>query len=171
MNTKRIFIFNLLIKFLPPSRFLKFKVNLLRWCGAKVGENVEIFTPSIQGCFNLIIGDNVFLGHDTLVFGAAGSTITIEDFAKIGSRAIVVTGSHEFTPDGLCIEGPGIFKDITIKSGAAISTGSIILPGKTVGKMSHVAAGSIVTHDVPPYTRVAGVPAKVIKFFEHEENK
>lgn len=169
MNSKKLYLFNLLIKFLPPSRCLKFKARILRWCGAKVGKNVEIFTPSIQGNFNLIIGDNVFLGHETLIFGAQGSTITIENYAKIGSRVILVTGSHTFSLDGPCIEGPGIFKDIRIESGAVVSTNSIVLPGKTVGEKAHVAAGSIVTKDVPPMVRVAGIPARVIKDFKVDQ--
>ena len=168
MNSKKLYLFNLLIKFLPPSRCLKFKAKVLRWCGAKVGKNVEIFTPSIQGNFNLVIGNNVFLGHDTLIFGAQGSTITIEDYAKVGSRVILVTGSHVFDVNGPCIEGEGLFKDVRIKSGAVISTSSIVLPGKTVGIKSHVAAGSIVTHDVPDMVRVAGSPARVIKDFRKE---
>lgn len=165
MNTKKLYVFNLLIKILPPSRCLKFKARMLRWCGAKVGSNVEIFSPSIQGCFNLEIGDNVFIGHDPLIFGAAGSTIRIEDNVKIGSRVVLVTGSHVFSTEGPCIEGPGTFQDVTIRSGAAISTGSTILPGKTVGRKAHVAAGSLVTHDVPDMVRVAGVPARIIKDF------
>lgn len=165
MNSRRLLIFNFLVKFLPPSRCLKFKSKMLRWCGAKVGNNVEIFTPSIQGNFNLEIGDNVFLGHECLIFGAAGSTIKIEDYAKIGSRVVVVTGTHTFSLDGPCIEGPGIYKDVLIKTGAVVSTGSTVLPGKTIGIKAHVAAGSIVTHDVPDMVRVAGIPAKVIKDF------
>ncbi|MBO4570514.1 MAG: acyltransferase [Bacteroidales bacterium] len=116
----------------------------------------------------LIFGDNVFVGHDTLIFGTAGSTINIGSNIIIGSRVIIVTGSHEFTPNGPCIEGPGVCADVTICSGAAISTGSIVLPGKTINNMAHVAAGSVVTHDVPAYTRVAGVPARVIKNFKEQ---
>lgn len=169
MNSKKLYVFNLLIKLLPPSRCLKFKATLLRWCGAKVGKNVEIFTPSIQGNFNLNIGNNVFLGHNTLIFGAQGSTITIEDYAKIGSRVVIVTGSHVFSLDGPCIEGEGTYKDVLIKSGGVVSTGSIVLPGKTVGLKAHVAAGSVVTHDVPDMVRVAGIPAKVIKNFKSSD--
>lgn len=94
-----------------------------------------------------------------------GSTITIEDYAKIGMRAVVVTGFHEITPEGNCIEGKGTSSEIRIGKGAAISTMSIILPGKTIGNMSHIAAGSVVTKNVAEYTRVAGVPAKVITKF------
>ena len=42
----------------------------------------------------------------------------------------------------------------------------MILPGKTIGEKSHVAAGSVVTHDVPDMVRVAGVPARIIKNFK-----
>ena len=168
MNTKKLFLFNLLVKLLPPSSCLSFKTKLLRWCGAKVGKNVEIFTPQIHGNINLEIGDNCHIGLNAMICGAQGSKISIEDYAKIGSRVIVVTGTHIFSLDGPCIEGPGTFKDITIKSGAVVSTGSIILPGKTIGEKAHVAAGSVVTHDVPAYHRVAGVPARVIKDFQDD---
>lgn len=171
MNTLKLYIFNTFSRILPPSRCNSFKVKLLRWAGAKVGNNVTIFSPKILGEFDLHIGDDVFIGHDPLIFGAAGSTIKIEDYAKIGSRVIIVTGSHEFTPEGPCIEGKGVFKNVTLKSGCAVSSGSIVLPGKTIGEMAHVAAGSIVTHDVPAYTRVAGVPARVIKNFKEDSTK
>lgn len=166
MNTKKLYFVNLMIRLLPPSRCSSWKCRMLRWAGAKIGNNVEIFSPRIMGNFNLVIGDNVFIGHDTFLFGPQGSTITIENYAKVGSKVTLVTGTHEFTPDGNCIEGKGIHKDVRICRGAVVSTGSIILPGKTVNEMAHVAAGSVVTHDVPTFTRVAGVPARVIKNFK-----
>lgn len=167
MNSKKLYFYQLLCKFLPLTRGNKLKRALLRWCGATVGKNVTIVSNAkFSGNLNLIIGDNVFIGHDALIFGPAGSTVTIGNNAKIGSRVIVVTGTHEFTPDGPCIEGKGVHFDVRINDGAVVSTGSIILPGKTVNRMSHVAAGSVVTHDVPEYTRVAGVPARVIKVFK-----
>lgn len=165
MNTKKLYIFNLLVKILPPSRCLRLKATLLRWCGAKVGENVEIFTPSIHGDFNLVIGDNVFIGHEALIFGASGSKITLEKFSKVASRAILVTGSHEFATKYDSIAGPGTYKDLIIKGGALVDTHAIVLPGKTIGYKAHVAAGSIVTHDVPDMVRVAGIPARIIKDF------
>ena len=139
---------------------------MLRWCGAKVGHNVEIMSSAkILGNMELVIGNNVFIGHEALIFGPKGSRITISDYAKVGSRVVVVTGYHQFTPDGNCIEGAGLHGDIMIEEGAALSTMSIINPGKTIGRMSHVMAGSIVTHNVPEYTRVAGAPAReVLKF-------
>ena len=167
LSTKRLAIVRLLFKFIPTSKCHGLKSSLLRWAGAVVGKNCEIMSSvKILGNFNLIIGKNVFIGHEAMIFGAHGSTITIEDYAKVGSRVILVTGTHRFSPDGNCIEKEGTFKDVTIKTGAVCSTHSIILPGKTINRMAHVAAGSVVTHDVPEFTRVAGSPAKVRCFKE-----
>ena len=168
MNTIKLYFFNLFVKLLPPSRCSKLKVALLRCAGAKIGNNVSLFTPKIFGNFDLEIGDNVWIGHETLLFGAAGARIIIGDNVKIGSRAILVTGSHDFSIKYDCIAGPGNYDNISIECGAGIDTQAMILPGKTIGEKSHVAAGSIVTHDVPAFTRVAGIPARVIKNFKEE---
>ena len=167
MKSKRLFVYSLICKFLPPSRCHQFKSRLLRWCGAKVGKNVEIMSSAkIYGGMELEIGDNVFIGHDALIFGTKDSKICIGDYAKVGSRSVLVTGYHRYTPDGPCIRGEGIHANIVIESGAVVSTMCMINPGKTVGKMAYVMAGSIVTHDVPEYSCVAGVPARVVKKFK-----
>ena len=164
MNTKKMFIVLFIFKFIPPMRGHNIKTRLLKWAGVQVGKNVEIASSAkILGCMNLIIGNNCYIGHDALIFGSRDSTITIEDYSKIGSRVVLVTGYHRFSTDGNCIEKEGLHKDVTIKTGAAISTASIILPGVTVGKMAHVAAGAVVTKDVCDYTRVGGVPAKFMR--------
>lgn len=166
MNTTRLYFFNLMVKLLPLSRCYGFKARMLRWCGAKVGKNVQMFSPKIMGDFELELGDNVWIGHEALIFGAAGSKITVETNAKIATRAIVVTGSHEYSIKYDNIAGPGRAEDIRICSGAMVGTATIILPGNTIGAKSHVAAGAVVTKDVPPMVRVAGVPARVIKDFK-----
>ncbi len=168
LNSTKLYLIRWIFKFIPDSRGHKLKSKLLRWAGAKVGKNVEIMSSAkIIGNFNLEIGDGVFIGHEALIFGPKGSHIIIEDYAKLGSRTIVVTGTHRFSPDGNCIEKEGIWQDVRICKGAVCSTHTIVLPGKTIGKMSHAAAGSVITHDVPEYTRVAGVPAKVIYDFRN----
>lgn len=165
MDPKKLYIFNLLVKFLPPSRFYGGKASLLRWCGAKVGKNVQMFSPKIMGDFELEIGDNVWIGHEALIFGAAGSKITIEKNAKVASRAILVTGYHDYSIKYDNIAGPGKCGDITIGDGALIDTQAIVVADKTIGKKAHVAAGAVVTKDVPDMVRVAGIPARVIKDF------
>lgn len=168
MDSTKLFFFNLIVKSLPSSRSFHFKASLLRWCGAKVGKNVQIFSPKILGNFDLIIGDNVWIGHEALLFGAAGSTIKIDDNAKVASQAVLVTGYHEYSIEYPNIAGPGKCDDIHIGKGSLVDTRAMILPGKSVGEKAHVAAGSVVTHDVPAFTRVAGIPARVIKNFKEE---
>lgn len=167
LNTKKLFIVQLLWKFIPDSNGMNLKASLLRWTGAKVGERVSIMSSAkIKGGMELIIGNDVFIGHEALIMGANKSRIQIDDYAKIGSRTVLVTGSHRFSPDGNCIEKEGTYANIHICSGAVCSTMTIVLPGKTIGKMAHCAAASVITHDVPEYTRVAGSPARVIKNFK-----
>lgn len=169
LSPAKLHLFNLYCKLMPPSRCQNTKVRLLRWAGAKVGKNVSLFSPRILGNFDLIIGDNVFLGHEAMIMGASGSKISLGDFCKVGSRAVIVTGSHKYSIDYPSIAGPGISEDVIIGKGASVETNSIVCPGKTVGEKAHVAAGAVVTHDVPAFTRVAGVPARVIKNFKDNE--
>lgn len=170
MDSKKLFIISWIFKFIPPTRGHNFKAKLLRWAGAKVGKNVEIVSSAkILGNMNLTIGDYCYIGHEALIFGPIGSNIILEDYSKIASRAIVVTGQHRYSSDGNCIAKEGTYKDIIIKKGAVVGTSVIIVPGVTVNEMAHCAAGCIVTKDVPAKCRVAGIPARVIKDFSLEE--
>lgn len=63
------------------------------------------------------------------------------------------------------------YAPINIKDGAHIGIGSIIMPGVTIGEGAVIGAGSVVTRDIPPCCVAAGVPAKVIKTFQHKENQ
>lgn len=164
VNTRRMYIISLLFRLIPPTRMYSFKTKCLRWANVTIGENVEyVSSAKIQGQMNLSIGDNCFIGHEALIFGAKDSNIIVKNYAKIGSRSIVVTGYHRYSPDGDCIAKEGMSKDVIIERGAVVSTNCIILPGVTVGEMAHVAAGSVVTKDVEPYMRVAGNPARPIR--------
>lgn len=171
MNTKKLYIISLIFKLLPISRCHKFKARLLRWCGAKVGKNVEIFsTARIIGDGELEIGNNVFIGCDAIISCNKGSKIILEDYTIVGMRSILVTGFHPITPNGPRIIGyEGTSSIIHIRKGSSCGTSSIILPGITVGEMAHVAAGSVVTKDVMPYMRVAGNPAKPIRNLKTNE--
>ena len=154
-----------IIKILPETRLYGLKRSLYRYLGCEIGENTRICSSAKIYCLGkVIIGKDVWIGQEAFISSAPGGEIVIEDYARIGIRSIVVNGFHELDPHGTCIiGGENITAKVVIKKGSSVGTSCIILPGKTVGSMAHVAAGSVVTKDVPDYTRVAGVPAVVKK--------
>jgi acetyltransferase-like isoleucine patch superfamily enzyme len=62
----------------------------------------------------------------------------------------------------------GFVSPVRLKSNSGVGTGSILLPGVTVNEGGVIAAGAVVTNDVPPYTLVGGVPAKVLKSYKQD---
>jgi len=167
----RLFLISFIFKIIPPSRMHGVKSALLRWAGAEVGKNVEITSSvKIYGNMQLHIGNNVYLGHEAMLFGGKGCKIIIEDYAKVGSRVTIPAGFHEITPQGDCIQGKGTASTILIKKGSAVSTGCLVLPGVIFGSMSHAAAGSVIIKEVPDFVRVAGVPAKIVRNFKTEHS-
>lgn len=100
----------------------------------------------------------MFINFDCIFLGLGG--ITIEDGALIAPRVSLLSEGHPVNPADRQSLVPG---HIHIKRNAWISAGAMILPGVTVGENSIVAAGAVVSSDVPDNTIVGGVPAKVIK--------
>jgi acetyltransferase-like isoleucine patch superfamily enzyme len=121
--------------------------------------DVTIFTPiHINYGKHITIGKNVFVNFDCVFLALGG--ITIEDDVLIGPKVSLITESHPLDPqqrNGL------IVKPIHIKKNAWIGANATILAGVTIGENSVVAAGAVVSKDVPDNAIVAGIPAKVIK--------
>lgn len=165
INSKRIYLVNLMMSILPNSGCQKFKVQLFRWAGAKVGKNVEFFQGiKVQGIGELEIGDGAFIGHEVLMMLNEGSKICIEEEAVVSSRCMLITGFHPIEPEGKRIIGrSGTASTINICRGAAVLASCNVLPGVTIGEKAMVAAGATVNKDVAPYTLVGGCPAKMIR--------
>jgi len=127
--------------------------------GAQIDASTTVLAPFHinLGIFTRI-GKNVFINHDCTFLDIGG--ITIEDDVLIGPKVSLITESHPLNPSG---RKALIVKPVLIKRNAWIGAGATILPGVTVGENSVVAAGAVVSKDVPANTVVAGVPAKVIK--------
>lgn len=104
------------------------------------------------------IGKNVFVNHGCSFLDLGG--ITIEDDVLIGPQVKLVTENHPVDPAN---RKSLDLKSIVVKKNAWIGAGTVILPGVTIGENSIVAAGAVVTQDVPSNTIVGGVPAKHIK--------
>jgi acetyltransferase-like isoleucine patch superfamily enzyme len=136
--------------------------------GKKVDETFMIIPPFFtNNGHNIQIGKNVFVNY-ACSFMDTGS-ITIEDGVLIGPKVNLVTGGHPLSPSER--RKQIIYKPILIKKNAWIGTAATIMPGVTIGENSVVAAGSVVTKNVPPNCLVVGVPAKVSKKLKEIKNK
>lgn len=131
--------------------------------GKIIGEPVDVTTtlfPPFTINFGKFtrVGKHVFINHGCSFLDLGG--ITIEDHVLIGPQVKLVTENHPLNPE----DRRGMLaKPILIKENAWIGAGATLLPGVTIGKNSVVAAGAIVTKDVPPDTVVGGIPAKILK--------
>ena len=127
--------------------------------GKKVDDTFFIIPPFYSDFGeNISIGKNVFVNHACTFMDRGG--ITIEDNVLIGPKVNLITTNHPINPAD---RRATISKPIVIKKGAWIGVGATILPGVTVGENAIVAAGAIVSKDVPENSIVGGVPAKFLK--------
>ena len=127
--------------------------------GQKIDESFGMFPPFYTDCGrNIHIGKNVFINAGCKFQDQGG--IFIEDGTLIGHNAVLATINH--------MEDPGkrasmIFQSIHIEKNVWLGANVTVLPGVTIGEGSIIAAGAVVTKDVPANMIAAGVPAKVIR--------
>lgn len=128
------------------------------------GDSVFIGAQAmIQGRFdgNCRIGSHVWIGPQAYFDARA---LTLEDYVGWGPGAKVLGSVHTGDPlSEPIITTDLVIKPVTIGFGADIGINACILPGVRIGAHSIVGAGAVVTHDVPNYAIVAGVPARVIR--------
>jgi acetyltransferase-like isoleucine patch superfamily enzyme len=127
--------------------------------GTQLDTSTTIFAPFYTnfGRFTQI-GKDVFINHACSFLDMGG--ITIEDEVLLGPKVNLITENHPLDPSN---RRALICKPIVIKRKAWIGAAATILPGVTIGENAVVAAGAVVTTDVPANTIVGGVPARIIK--------
>lgn len=127
--------------------------------GKKVDDTFFIIPPFYSDFGeNITIGKNVFVNHACTFMDRGG--ITIEDDVLIGPKVNLITTNHPLNPNE---RRATISHPIVIKKGAWIGVGVTILPGVTIGENSIVAAGAVVSKNVPDNCIVGGIPAKILK--------
>lgn len=133
--------------------------------GKPIDPAFTLFPPFYTDCGkNISIGKNVFINAGCSFQDQGG--ITLEDGCLIGHQVVMATLNHQLNPhqrENLCPS------PIKIGKNAWIGAHATLLPGVCIGAGAVVAAGAVVTKDVPSNTVVAGVPAKIIKTIHQEK--
>ncbi|HTF71745.1 MAG TPA: sugar O-acetyltransferase [Edaphobacter sp.] len=128
--------------------------------GKKVDESFLLIPPFYTAGGNEIrVGQNVFVNQNCTFYDLGG--LDIADDVMIGPNVSLITTGHPLEPSQR--RAITIGKPIVIERNVWIAAGATIIGGVTVGENSVVAAGSVVTRDVPPNTLVGGNPARVIR--------
>lgn len=130
--------------------------------GSEIDESVAVFTPFyINYGKHTKIGKNVFINFDCVFLDMGG--ITIEDNVLIAPKVSLLTEGHPISPRERHSLVP---KPIHIRKNAWIGANATIMQGVTIGENSVVAAGSVVSKDVPDNVIVGGIPARIIRTIE-----
>ncbi len=139
----------------------------LRLLGARIGRrsilhDVRFFNLYRRGLGGLSLGESCFLGDECLLDLA--DEIRIEDHVTLAERVLLLTHTNVgYREHPLQARFPAMTAPVTIRRGSFVGANVTILPGLTIGPESFVAAGSVVTKDVPPASLVAGVPARALR--------
>jgi len=150
---------------------------------AACGKNVHFYPLESYFFYKTIeIGNNVYIGPGAM-FLASDSSIIISDKVLFGPKVSIIGGNHAAHIIGKFMFDYRISDKLTsddqpviIETDVWVGSGSYILNGVTIGRGAIVAAGAVVTKNVPPYALVGGIPAKIIKhrwsvveILEHEK--
>lgn len=132
-----------------------------------IRNNFNFWSIHYQNNWNLTLGNNINMDAD--VFIDLTGKCVLEGDIVISRGASLYTHYHEYSKRNKKeLAGPYVPITLTVHKGVWIGAGAIILPKcSEIGEGAIIASGSVVTKDVPPYTIVAGNPAKVIKEIEH----
>jgi len=157
---------------LAPYRLLLFpqlRAPYLRLLGARIGprsvlHDVHFLNLYRRGLRGLTIGRECFLGDECLLDLA--EAVTLEDQVTLAERVLVLTHLNVGYADHP-LQGPfpSAAAPVRLERGCFVGANVTILAGVTVGREAFVAAGSVVTEDVPTRTLVAGAPARAIRTF------
>lgn len=127
--------------------------------GREVDDSFRLFPPFHTDCGrNLIFGKRVFVNSGCKIQDQGG--VTIGDDVLIGHNVVIATLDHAFDPDR---RGDLVPAPVTVGNKVWIGANATLLPGVNIGEGAIVAAGAVVTKDVPPGAIVGGVPARFIR--------
>jgi len=156
---------------------------------AIIGKNTKIwhFSHIMKAIIgeNCSFGQNVFVGNDVKIGNSVKvqnnvsiyTGVELEDYVFCGPSMVF---TNDLNPRSKYPKGEAGWKKTLVKEGASIGANATVISGNTIGKHAFIAAGAVVTKDVPDYALVVGVPGKIIGYmcecgeqlkFEQENTK
>jgi acetyltransferase-like isoleucine patch superfamily enzyme len=145
--------------------------------GIELGEDTIVMHHAELHVYNfrdlsqsgIVVGRASLIGEFCVIRGPGG--VTIGDRVYLSPAVHVYSSNHVFDDPDVCFIDQGVTtQGVTIEDECWIGAMVVILDGVTIGRHSVVAAGAVVTKDVPPYSMVAGVPARVIRDLRAESS-
>ena len=121
---------------------------------------VESFCCINNAVGDVIIGDHTRIGIHSTIIGP----VSIGSHVNLAQGITVTALNHVFGDPGKRIDQQGVTtQPVVVEDDVWIGANAVVLPGVTVGRHSVIAAGAVVTRDVPPFSLAAGVPARIIR--------
>lgn len=130
--------------------------------GAKIGKNCSL-GQNVNISNNVIIGNDVKIQNNVSVYEG----VEIEDGVFCGPSCVF---TNDLTPRARYPKGHENYKHTLIKEGASIGANATIICGNTVGRYAMIAAGAVVTKDIPDYALAVGVPAQAVGTVDKQGN-
>ena len=158
---------NLICGLLPDDSSAPLRTRLYRLAGFSIATNAYLMSnlrlvSGVQGFYDkLDIGPGVVTGARVTI--NLDAPVRLGSNVSLGPEVIIYTGTHKLGPGSQRRLQDLVAKPVTIEDGCWIGLAAIILPGVTIGHGSVVAAGAVVTQEVPPDSYVEGNPAQVVR--------
>ncbi len=143
------------------------RMDVAPWNKFELGKysTIEDFSAINNGVGNVIIGDRTKIGLSNTIIGP----VTIGNDIRLAQNITLSGLNHNYEDIDCPIHEQGVSTSpIVIEDETWIGANVVVLAGVTIGKHSVIAAGSIVTKDVPPYSVVVGNPARIVKQYDLE---
>jgi len=146
------------------------RLDVVPWNKFSLGEasTIEDFSAVNNGVGDVIIGDRTRIGLSNTLIGP----VNVGNDVRLAQNVVLSGLNHNYAEIDSPIHKQGVStKPIVIENESWIGANVVIVPGVTIGKHSIVAAGSVVTKDIPQYAVAAGNPARVLKQYNFETKR
>lgn len=147
------------------AKIRRVRLDVLPFNKFNIGKKstIEDFSVVNNGVGDVFIGDNTLVGMSNVIIGP----VTIGNNVILAQHIVLSGLNHEYRDINVPIADQKVtMAPIVVEDDCWIAANSVITSGVTIGKHSVVAGGSVVTKSVPPYSVVAGNPAKIIRQYD-----